>query len=393
MNLGEDLRAAIVHANASLYQYMQSTDTPDAGCTLSAAIIHNNILYVANVGDSRVYLIRNRQLYQLTRDHTLTQQKIDQGLIEPEMANADASRSVLTRSLGALPTVQVDLFSPMSLEPGDQVLLCSDGLFDMVINEEIARLAQRGTPKKAVQRLIKIANRQGGLDNISVIIARLPGKSTIASTQSSNSKTKLSALLSSLAVWQRLTITMLALLTVVICGLMGWTVGKSIINKPDALGADPTITITPTVVENTPVNAAPTATLTQTPQSAAPEKVTSTPQATTQITTTTQELTPTSQPPVVVNNDRDGDQVPDSTDTCPDQIGSAEFDGCPDSDNDGIPDPDDDCPTEGLASKPEDREKPLIHGCLDTDQDGFPNSSDVCPEIWAGTETNGCPPP
>ncbi len=175
-DLGADLRAAVEHANNSLYQYLQSTGTREAGSTMTAVVIHGDTLYVANVGDSRTYLIRNGQIAQLTRDHTLTQRKIDQGLIRPEQAELDPDRSVLTRSLGAGPTVQVDIFPPLQLASGDVVLLCSDGLTDMVEDAEIARLVGGSSPKRAAQRLIAAANKRGGFDNISVVIARAGGK-------------------------------------------------------------------------------------------------------------------------------------------------------------------------------------------------------------------------
>ena len=175
-DLGADLRAAVEHANTSLYQYLQSTGTREAGSTMAAAVVHGSTLYVANAGDSRIYLIRNGQITQLTRDHTLTQQKIDRGLIRPEQAEMDPDRSVLTRSLGAGPTLQADLFPPLQLAPGDIVLLCSDGLTDMLGDEEIARLVKGSSPKRATRRLIAAANKRGGFDNISVVIARAGGK-------------------------------------------------------------------------------------------------------------------------------------------------------------------------------------------------------------------------
>ena len=118
-DLGANLRAAIEIANNSLYQYLQSTGTREAGCTMTAAVVHGNTLHVANVGDSRVYLVRNGQINQLTRDHTLTQRKIDQGLIRPEQAKMDPDSNVLTRSMGAGPMVRVDLFPPLQLVEGD----------------------------------------------------------------------------------------------------------------------------------------------------------------------------------------------------------------------------------------------------------------------------------
>jgi serine/threonine protein phosphatase PrpC len=171
-DLGTDLRTAIEIANSSLYQYLQSTGTQESGCTMAAAVIHGNTLYVANVGDSRVYLLRNGQMTRLTRDHTLTQQKIDQGLILPEQAEMDPDRSVLTRSLGARPTVQVDLFQPLQLAPGDVVLVCSDGLTDMLAEEEIGQLMDASATKHGARRLIAAANKRGGFDNISTVLAQ-----------------------------------------------------------------------------------------------------------------------------------------------------------------------------------------------------------------------------
>ena len=174
-DLGADLRAVIEIANTSLYQYLQSTGTRESGCTMAAAVIHGSTLHVANVGDSRIYLLRNGQITQLTRDHTLTQRKIDQGLIRPEQAEMDPGSSVLTRSMGAGPTVQADLFPPLQLVQGDTVLLCSDGLTDMLKDAEIAHLAGGSSPKRTAQRLIAAANKRGGSDNISVAIARVGG--------------------------------------------------------------------------------------------------------------------------------------------------------------------------------------------------------------------------
>lgn len=177
---GANLRAAVEAANTSLYQYIQSTSTQEAGCTMAAAVIHGNTLYVANVGDSRAYLLRNGQIAQLTRDHTLTQQKIDHGIIRPEEAETDSGSHVLTRSMGTGQTVQVDLFPPLRLAAGDVVLVCSDGLTDMLKDAEIARLIGNNTPKQAARRLITAANRSGGVDNISVVLARVGEKAPAA---------------------------------------------------------------------------------------------------------------------------------------------------------------------------------------------------------------------
>jgi len=175
-DMGGDLSAAIEKANASLYQYLQSTGTQEAGSTMAAAVVQGDELYVANVGDSRVYLLRDRQITQLTHDHTLTQQKVDRGIIRPEQAGMDPDHNILTRSMGAEPTVRVDVFPPLQLAPDDVILLCSDGLTDMLDDGEIARLVDRNPPKRAARRLIDAANKRGGADNISVVIARAGGE-------------------------------------------------------------------------------------------------------------------------------------------------------------------------------------------------------------------------
>lgn len=171
------LPAIITQANAALYQYLQTTGIREAGSTIVAAAIHQNVLYVAHVGDSRAYLLRNGQVYPLTRDHTLTQLKLMRGLITPEQAATDPDQGVLVRSMGAAPTVEVDVAQPISLAPGDVVLLCSDGLTDVVRDEEIAEVVRRHpVPRKAAAELVKLANRRGGPDNITIAIARVGGK-------------------------------------------------------------------------------------------------------------------------------------------------------------------------------------------------------------------------
>lgn len=388
--ISQDLELAVNLANKSLYQYMQDTATPDAGCTIAAAVIHGNMLYVANVGDSRVYLIRQGRIYKLTRDHTLTQQKIDQGLLDPAFADSDASRSILTRSLGALPTVQVDVFSPTPLLPGDLIILCSDGLYDMVREDEIAQLGQRYSPEKTARRLIKTANRRGGLDNISIVVARIPGKSINADvTQSVRCKSS-RIFLGNLSTGQRRIVLLLSILILAVFVLMGWTISKSVFGQK----ANSDESVLETVLS--PIEVVPTTNgileVTLTPQPISPSKATSTPRLPSTSRTSMPEPTEI-QETTDLSLDSDGDRIIDTIDVCPYQAGPSEYRGCPDSDGDGdgVADPDDECPDEGLAAKAEDRAKPLIQGCLDTDQDGFPNKSDTCPSIWASADTDGCP--
>lgn len=180
-NPGQALAQAMQSANAAVHNHVAgSPSVSEAASTATVAIVKGGQAYVANVGDSRAYLIRDGMARQLTRDHTLTQQKLDAGHITPAQAGLDEERNVITRSLGIGPCVQVDVFPPLPLQPGDALLLCSDGLTDMLSEADLARLATRGRPHAAVRRLIAEANRRGGYDNISVVIGKASNRPSAA---------------------------------------------------------------------------------------------------------------------------------------------------------------------------------------------------------------------
>ncbi len=357
-DLGENLRTAVEAANASLYQYNQSAGSGEAGCTTAAAVIHGNMLYVANVGDSRVYLLRDGQLTQLTRDHTLAQQKADVGIISQEQVETDSGAHVLTRSMGAVQTVQVDLFPPLQLTAGDVVLLCSDGLTDMLKNAEIARLIGNHPPKRAAERLIAAANQSGGVDNISTVIAQV-GKSS-ASGGLLGAVRRMS---------RRQKIILLAVATLLIAAVCIMTSLGLWINGRQQVTPTPrptqAITSTPTAIPTVQA----TATV-QPTETSPPSLATSTPAPT---------ATPTNTP--IPDVDLDG--IPDPNDECPNEPGLPEFNGCPDSDGDGIRDLDDQCPNEpGL---------PEFNGCPDRDGDGIPDYQDACPDEVGPADNGGCP--
>ncbi len=236
------LQEAVTYANASLYQYLEQTNVRDAGCTITAAVIHENQLYVANVGDSRAYLIRNNEIHLLTRDHTLTQQKLDQGVITAEQAATDPDKSVLTRSMGAAPTVQVDVFQAVPLQSGDLVLLCSDGLYDMLTDQAIAGLALSAPPQKAVPKLIERANKNGGFDNISVILVQAgarPGGAGIGEMLAGFSP-KQRGVLTGMAI-------AVAILVIGLGGLLGWAAFNG--DSPDSEGTPVAPVTTPAPAE------------------------------------------------------------------------------------------------------------------------------------------------
>ena len=147
------------------------------GATLTAGWINGSKLSLAHVGDSRAYLLRTGNLQQLTNDHSLVAEQVRRGIITPQQAEESEMQSVLLRALGAHPEVDVDL-DEFDLFPRDVLLLCSDGLTRMVTEPEIAGNLQAETdPEKAAQKLVDLANERGGLDNVTVIVARLQDES------------------------------------------------------------------------------------------------------------------------------------------------------------------------------------------------------------------------
>ncbi len=167
------LRAAVTAANERVSQLAR--DNPNyrgMGTTLTAALVEGRRLHVAHVGDSRAYLLRDGHFSQLTDDHTLVQHLVDEGQITQEEAARHPQRSVVTRAIGVSDDVDVDSMS-LELQPGDQLLLCSDGLTGVVEDEAIARtLMEVEDPDQAVGDLIDLANEAGGPDNITVLLLR-----------------------------------------------------------------------------------------------------------------------------------------------------------------------------------------------------------------------------
>ncbi len=140
--------------------------------TLVAAVVWRDKLIVANVGDSRAYLIRDGEARQITKDHNVVGEMLREGLISEEEALAGGNKNRLTRSLGGEPHPKVDIFE-LPLRQGDRILLCSDGLSRYARREDIASLAAEGKPEEVVKRLIDFANRSGGADNVSAILVEV----------------------------------------------------------------------------------------------------------------------------------------------------------------------------------------------------------------------------
>jgi protein phosphatase len=137
-------------------------------------VFYDNKAMVAHIGDSRVYRLRGEAFEQITKDHSLLQEQIDSGMITPEQARFSQNKNLVTRALGIDPTVDPEL-REYDTRPGDIWLLCSDGLNDMVSDEDIGLTLQTlsANLKLAAQQLVQMANDNGGRDNVSVILVRV----------------------------------------------------------------------------------------------------------------------------------------------------------------------------------------------------------------------------
>jgi len=167
------LRSMFQQANSEIYRLAGSDPGyRGMGSTLVAALVARDGLWVANVGDSRAYLIRNGSIRQLTHDHSWVAEQVKAGQISKSEAAQSVRRNVVTRSLGMADTVEVDTFTCGAMGSGDVLLLCSDGLYNMVSNADIASVATLFSPQEAVDRLVELANNRGGKDNIAVVVAR-----------------------------------------------------------------------------------------------------------------------------------------------------------------------------------------------------------------------------
>jgi protein phosphatase len=173
---GAALKAAIVQAGRLVFQMGGSG--PQAGrpgSTCVAALVHAGGAEIAHVGDSRAYLMRRGQIWQLTKDHSVVQQMIDRGALTPEQAATHPEANKITRALGMKPETEVELREPaVAYESNDVFALASDGLCDLVRTEEIAQIVARApTLDAATDELVRTANARGGHDNITVQLARV----------------------------------------------------------------------------------------------------------------------------------------------------------------------------------------------------------------------------
>ena len=167
----ERLREAFEAANERILNELAGGRELTTGTTCTAAVFLGDRLYIGHAGDSRGYLIQEGRIEQLTRDHSEVWEAVQRGEMSMEEARRDPRRNVLTSSIGMTSEFFVDVTGPIEIVPSDRVLLCTDGLTNMLDDSEILKIAAGEEPKKACARLVKAANRAGGKDNITVIIA------------------------------------------------------------------------------------------------------------------------------------------------------------------------------------------------------------------------------
>lgn len=168
------LEKAITTANDNINE--KSNNNPDLegmGTTIVAATIVDNTMYVANVGDSRLYLIKDDKMEQITEDHSLVEEMVKRGEISATDAKMHPNKNIITRALGANKDVNVDFFE-IEVNEADKILLCSDGLTNMVEEQEIVDVVNCNSDMdKVVKKLVQKANQYGGKDNISVVLVEV----------------------------------------------------------------------------------------------------------------------------------------------------------------------------------------------------------------------------
>ncbi len=170
--LADALREAVEGACADVFHAAKATPALDGmGTTVVALLIFDQGAIVGHVGDSRVYLVRAERVLQLTEDHSLVNEQVQAGLLTPEQARVSRYKNIITRSVGFEEDVLVDVMG-VATETGDTLVLCSDGLANLVEPDEIGETVRTAAIGEVAQRLVDLANARGGDDNVTVIAVR-----------------------------------------------------------------------------------------------------------------------------------------------------------------------------------------------------------------------------
>lgn len=171
------LQEALSIANRKVFlDANASEDLEGMGTTVVAATIRDGKLLVMNVGDSRLYLISGGEIRQITMDHSLVEEMVRKGILAKEKARNHPKKNIITRAVGVAATVEPDFFE-VDLKAGDRILMCSDGLSNMLEDEELRRIIDSVGPlEEKVKLMVDAANGNGGKDNISVVLIEIPAE-------------------------------------------------------------------------------------------------------------------------------------------------------------------------------------------------------------------------
>ena len=172
---GKILTNAIACANVEIFEKAKEEEFAGMGTTVVASTVIDSTLYVANVGDSRLYVIRGEEIKQITKDHSLVEEMIRVGELDRDEARFHPDKHIITRAVGAEPTVMVDFFE-YELVEGDVVLMCSDGLSNMVADGDMLNIINKNKDvNDMATELVRVANHNGGKDNIGIVLVRFEG--------------------------------------------------------------------------------------------------------------------------------------------------------------------------------------------------------------------------
>ncbi len=171
----EQLETAVQRANRNVFEEAKQENKHGMGATLIALFVRGDEAYIAEVGDSRGYLLRKGRLRQMTRDQSLVQMLVDQGVMSAEEARNSPSKNVILQAMGLARDVRVAI-GRLSLRRGDRFLLCSDGVTNPIADAELQDIVAQSEPRAACEKLISLANERGGDDNETVIVAEVTGE-------------------------------------------------------------------------------------------------------------------------------------------------------------------------------------------------------------------------
>lgn len=177
------LKTSVERANRSVWDLAHATGRQGMGATLTALLVHDVFAYIAEIGDSRAYLLRNGRFLQLTHDQSYVQELVDLGELTREQAGESDYKNIILQAIGLKAEVDVAM-SRVELRRGDRFLLCSDGLSNEVSDADMRQIMQGATPEAVCMALVDTANERGGEDNITAVVFEVSGQQLPAALES-----------------------------------------------------------------------------------------------------------------------------------------------------------------------------------------------------------------